>query len=140
MVADTIHTAEEYLAIERASDERSELVDGRIRARARSNLVHVAIMGNVAAHVHARLRDGSCTVLAAVMRVKVSRTGMYAYPDVVAFCGPPELEDSFEDTLLNPGVIFEVYSDETEAFDRGDKFAQLPADRIAARVHPGPAA
>jgi Uma2 family endonuclease len=81
-------------------------------------------MGNIAAHAHARLRDGSCEVLTAAMRVKVNRTGMYAYPDVVAFCGAPELEDPCEDTLLNPGVIFEVYSDETEAFDRGEKFIQ----------------
>jgi Uma2 family endonuclease len=124
MAADTIHTAEEYLAIERASEERSELVNGRIRPRARSSLPHVVIMGNIAAHAHARLRDESCSVLTAAMRVKVSRTGMYAYPDVVAFCGPPELEDPFEDTLLNPEVIVEVYSDETEAFDRGEKFIQ----------------
>jgi len=124
MTAGTIHTAEEYLAIERASEERSELVNGRIRSRARSNLAHVRIVGNIAAHAHARLRDGSCEVLTVAMRVKVRRTGMYAYPDVVAFCGAPELEDPFEDTLLNPAVIVEVYSDETEAFDRGEKFIQ----------------
>ena len=49
---------------------------------------------------------------------------MYAYPDVVALCEPPELEDAFEDKLLNPAVIVEVLSDSTEKHDRGEKFAQ----------------
>jgi len=62
-------------------------------------------------------------VLMSSMRVKVSRTGMYAYPDVVALCEPPELEDAFEDTLLNPAVIVEVLSESTERYDRGEKFA-----------------
>jgi Uma2 family endonuclease len=33
-------------------------------------------------------------------------------------------EDAEIDTLLNPDVIVEVLSDSSEAYDRGDKFAQ----------------
>ncbi|HET7321600.1 MAG TPA: Uma2 family endonuclease, partial [Longimicrobiaceae bacterium] len=57
------------------------------------------------------------------MRVKVSPTGAYTYPDVVALCGEPRLEDSHLDTLLNPALIVEVLSPSTEAHDRGEKFA-----------------
>jgi len=57
------------------------------------------------------------------MRVKVSPTGMYTYPDVVALCGEPQLEDTHFDTLLNPTVIIEVLSESTEKYDRGEKFA-----------------
>jgi Uma2 family endonuclease len=57
------------------------------------------------------------------MRMKVSPTGMYTYPDVVAVCGEVSLEDAHNDTLLNPTVIVEVLSDSTEAYDRGEKFA-----------------
>ena len=53
------------------------------------------------------------------MRVRVATTGLYTYPDVTIVCGQREIED---DTLLNPHVIFEVLSDSTEAYDRGDKF------------------
>jgi Uma2 family endonuclease len=49
--------------------------------------------------------------------------GSYTYSDVVALCGEPELEDEYLDTLLNPSVIIEVLSDSTEAYDRGEKFA-----------------
>jgi Uma2 family endonuclease len=48
---------------------------------------------------------------------------MYTYPDVVAVCGEPHLEDRQVDTLVNPAVIIEVLSPSTEAHDRGEKFA-----------------
>jgi Uma2 family endonuclease len=55
------------------------------------------------------------------MRVRVSTTGLYAYPDVVVACGPQFLDDK-ESTLLNPTLIVEVLSPTTEAYDRGLKF------------------
>jgi Uma2 family endonuclease len=57
------------------------------------------------------------------MRVKVSLTGLYTYPDVVVVCGEIRFEDVDNDTLLNPTVIVEVPSASTEAYDRGEKFA-----------------
>jgi Uma2 family endonuclease len=56
------------------------------------------------------------------MRVRISATGLYTYPDVTVVCGTPEYLDSREDTLLNPTLIIEVLSPSTEAYDRGDKF------------------
>jgi Uma2 family endonuclease len=44
------------------------------------------------------------------MRVKVSETGLYTYPDIVVACRPLRLEDAYVDTLLNPVVIVEVLS------------------------------
>jgi Uma2 family endonuclease len=57
------------------------------------------------------------------MRLKVSETGLYTYPDLMALCGEPLFDDDQRDTLLNPRVIVEVLSDGTERYDRGDKFA-----------------
>jgi Uma2 family endonuclease len=56
------------------------------------------------------------------MRVKVSSTGLYTYPDVVVVCGEPRFEDKELNILLNPKVIFEVLSKSTEGCDRGKKF------------------
>ena len=61
------------------------------------------------------------------MRVKVSATGLYTYPDVAVVCGKPRFDDDQEDTLLNPTVIIEVLSKSTEAYDRSEKFAQYRA-------------
>lgn len=37
-------------------------------------------------------------------------------------CSPPRFYSARRDTILNPTVIFEVLSESTEAFDRGEKF------------------
>ena len=56
------------------------------------------------------------------MRVKVSPTGLYTYPDIIALCDKPRFDDEQKDTLLNPTVIIEVLSDSTANYDRGTKF------------------
>jgi Uma2 family endonuclease len=56
------------------------------------------------------------------MRVYISATGLYTYPDLAALCGEPQLEDGEPDILLNPAVLMEVLSPSAEAYDRGAKF------------------
>jgi Uma2 family endonuclease len=56
------------------------------------------------------------------MRVLVSQTGLYTYPDAVVVYGEPRFLDDKRDTLLTPTLIVEVLSDSTEAYDRGQKF------------------
>jgi Uma2 family endonuclease len=57
------------------------------------------------------------------MRVHISTTGLYTYPDVTVICGEPRFDDSELDTLLNPTLLIEVLSPSTESYDRGKKFA-----------------
>lgn len=119
--AERLYTADEYLAIERASDHKSEFVNGRIYAMTGANWPHNKIVSNIVRHVGARVEDRDCSVISSDQRVKVSRTGMYTYPDVVALCGEPQFDDAYLDTLQNPAVIFEVLSRSTELYDRGEK-------------------
>jgi Uma2 family endonuclease len=58
------------------------------------------------------------------MRVRVSPSGLYTYPDAIILCGAPQFADDCRDTVLNPAVIIEVLSPSTEAYDRGRKFEQ----------------
>jgi Uma2 family endonuclease len=116
-------TPAEYLAAERLAWEKSEYVGGRTCAVASNNRAHNLIVGNVLGELRERLRGRPCEVYVNDMRVKVQRTGMYTYPDVVALCDEPRLEDEELDTLLNPAVIVEVLSPATESYDRGEKFA-----------------
>ena len=86
-----------------------------------------------------RLADRPCVVYTSDLRVNVSATGMYTYPDVSVVCGPAELHPDGSDTLRNPTVIFEVLSDSTEAYDRGAKFEhhqRLPSLREYLLVAP----
>ena len=72
--------------------------------------------------VNQALEGGPCFALPSDMRIKVSPTGIYTYPDVVVVCGKPEFEDESRDVLLNPTVVIEVLSDSTEKYNRGTKF------------------
>lgn len=69
-----------------------------------------------------QLRSRPCQVYLVDMRVHVLTTGACMYPDVIAVCGESRFLDDEQDTLLNPGLIVEVLSPSTEAYDRGRKF------------------
>ena len=51
-----------------------------------------------------------------------SATGLFTYADVLVVGGKPAFLDNERDTLLNPNVIAETVSPETEAYDRGRTF------------------
>jgi len=84
-----------------------------------ANREHSLLVGNLVGEVRAQLKGRRCEVYPSDMRVKISATGLYTYPNVTIVCGVPEFEDAQGDTLLNPTVVFEVHSDSTEAYDRG---------------------
>ncbi len=116
-------TPAEYLTAERKSEQKSEYINGRVYAMAGASRVHNLLALNTASELRAQLRGRACEVYVNEMRVKVERTGMYTYPDVVGLCEEPRFEDTEVDTLLNPTVIIEVLSPSTERYDRGEKFA-----------------
>jgi len=68
------------------------------------------------------LRGKPCETYVSDMRLRISGTGLYTYPDVIVVCGPPLFTDGHRDTLVNPILIVEVFSASTEAYDRGEKF------------------
>jgi Uma2 family endonuclease len=129
-------TVEEYLAFERAADERHEYLDGVIytmpgsaspRAMAGESEEHGIICVNLTVSLGSQLRGTPCRAFSKDMKVRCgpyrphTRQGFYAYPDLVVVCGPSQHHDQAQDILLNPTLIVEVLSPSTEAFDRGDK-------------------
>ena len=121
-VAKKIWTPAEYLAAERSSPERHEFFDGEIFAMAGASFEHNKIVGNLVGELQSALRHRPCDVTPSDLRVKVSATGLYTYPDVTVLCGDPLFEDDARDTLLNPTVLVEVLSESSEGYDRGKKF------------------
>ncbi len=115
-------TPEEYLAIERSAERKSEYLDGEMFAMVGASREHNLIVTNTVAELRQQLKKHPCKVYANDMRVKVSPTGLYTYPDVVVVCGEERFDENHNDTLLNPTVIIEVLSDSTEGYDRGEKF------------------
>lgn len=117
------YTAAEYLALERRATYKSEYVGGHIIAMSGASRRHNLIAANISRELSSQLRGRPCESYISDMRVRVSETGLYTYPDVVAVCGDIRFADEQTDTLLNPTVIVEVPPASTEAYDRGDKFA-----------------
>ena len=115
-------TPEQYLEIERKAEYKSEYYQGEMFAMAGASLSHNRIVTAVIAEIRQQLRRGPCEVFGSDMRVAITATGLYVYPDASVCCGGPQLLDGHNDTLLNPTLIVEVLSPSTEAYDRGDKF------------------
>ena len=116
------YTVQEYLAMERESDERHEYLDGHIYAMAGESLQHSQICVNLIGEIRSQLKARDCQVLSPNMKVRSGNSGLFSYPDLTVVCGKPLFLDGKKDVLLNPTVIVEVLSPSTEAFDRGEKF------------------
>lgn len=115
-------TPEEYLALERKADIKSEYVDGEMFAMSGASRWHNLITGNLTGELRTQLKGRPCESYPNDQRVHIPATGLYTYPDVVVVCGEPRFEDEQLDTLLNPRVLIEVLSPTTESYDRGKKF------------------
>lgn len=118
----TFLTPEEYLAIERGSETKSEYFNGEVLAMVGASRKHDLIITNIVSEFRQQLKGKPCETYTNDMRVKIPLTGLYTYPDVVVVCGEPEFEDEHVDTLLNPTLIVEVLSVSTESYDRIKKF------------------
>ncbi|NUO83270.1 Uma2 family endonuclease [candidate division KSB1 bacterium] len=115
-------TPEEYLAIERKAEFKSEYYQGEMFALAGANEPHAVIASNINCGLGNQLAHRDCLVYNGDLRVKVNPLGKYTYPDVMVACGKRIFDDDQHDTLVNPVLIVEILSSSTEAYARGAKF------------------
>ena len=112
----------EYLAIETRAEFKSEYFKGEMFAMAGASPTHNFIKENLSIELGVRLKGGLCRALSADQRIKIERTGLFTYPDLLIFCGVPAYDVDDPYSLLNPVAIIEVLSPSTEKYDRGAKF------------------
>jgi len=118
----SIISENEYLESEEISDIKHEYYQGEIFAMAGASRKHNLIAANVIISLGTQLKKRPCRVYPSDMRLKIEKTGLYTYPDIMIVCGEERFSNEKENTLLNPDVIIEVLSDSTESYDRGKKF------------------
>ncbi len=132
------YTVEEYLALERESEERHEYLDGQIYAMAGESVQHADICVNLVRELSLQLRGTPCRVWTkdskvlsgpAIKSYKTTK-GLFSYPDLVVVCGELQFLDERQDVLINPNVIIEVLSPATESYDRGEKFRRYRAHLV----------
>ena len=116
-------TPEEYYALEREAQYKSDYYDGEIFAMSGGSSRHSLIVMNIGGELRQQLKGKPCAPYESNQRLKVRATGLRAYPDVSVYCGPLEYDDEDRDaeTATNPTILFEVLSSSTEAYDRGFK-------------------
>jgi Uma2 family endonuclease len=117
------YTPEEYLAIDRLAEFKSEYIDGEIVAMTGGSRPHNIIVWNLSRFLGNCFEGRACESYSNDMRVKIKPSTRYVYPDLVAVCGEPGFEDAEIDILLNPSLVVEVLSRTTQSYDRGDKSA-----------------
>ena len=111
----------DYLAGEELSPIKHEYIDGQIYAMAGASDAHVTIAGNLFALLRNHVRGTGCRVYMADMKAFIETANIFYYPDVMVTCD--ERDRAFPNHKKYPCLIVEVLSPKTEAFDRGDKFA-----------------
>ncbi|HEY2881152.1 MAG TPA: Uma2 family endonuclease [Pirellulales bacterium] len=116
------YTLQEYLALDRKAERKSEYFQGEIFQMAGASFAHNLIVANLLRELGNQLKGRNCIVVPSELRTKVDRTGLYTYPDALVVCDEPQFDDEHRDTILNPTLIVEVLSDSTEGYDRGAKF------------------
>jgi Uma2 family endonuclease len=139
-------TEEEYLAIERKAEFKSEFWNGRMVAMSGAREEHNTVTLNAGSLLRQQLLERQCWTYVLDMKVRTSER-LYTYPDVVVVCGKRQFFDATKDAVLNPVAIIEVLSPSTESYDRGKKFEiyrdipsmreylLLSADRVHAELY-----
>ena len=114
-------SVDEYLQLEAESRVKHEYIDGEAYAMAGASDNHVTIAGNLFALLRGHVRGTGCRVYISDMKARIESRDRFYYPDVMITCDARDQETSNYKRF--PKLIVEVLSKSTEAFDRGDKFA-----------------
>lgn len=115
-------TPAEYLEFERKSEIKHEYFDGETFAMSGAKRNHNKVSTNLSGLIWQHLKGKNCESYSSNMRVFVPQTGLYTYPDIVVVGSEPKCQNNVSDTLLNPVLLAEIFSDVTEGQDRGKKF------------------
>ncbi len=117
------YTLEDYIELDKNSEEKYEYFDGEVFAMAGGSPDHVRISRNVCNRLSQKLENRDCEAFPSDLRIKVPAAFPYRYPDVSAVCGEQIFESVLgQQMLVNPVLIVEVLSPSTAAYDLDEKF------------------
>ena len=122
-------TAKAYLEMERKGlrefDGKYELYNQTLIFIAGASEAHNKIAGHILTILNNLIWQNDLDASASQSDMKVVsfvKHKNYFYPDIVFVNGQNKFDDRRKDVLVNPTLLIEVLSDETEGFDRNGKF------------------
>ena len=118
------YTMEEYLSMEEKSLVKHHFINGEIIAMPGGTYNHNLIATNLTTALNNAIaeKEFDFHVLNSDMKVFISRTTSFVYPDAIVICSEPEFYSERKDIITNPLLIVEVLSPSTSETDRGTKF------------------
>ncbi len=116
------YSPEEYLALEKTAEFRSEYHDGEIIPMTGGSINHNRIVRNLIAFLTFALRSKNFEPFTSDLRLGIPRYRRFTYPDVMVIQGSPAYYANRTDTVTNPILIVEVLSKSTQDYDRTDQF------------------
>jgi Uma2 family endonuclease len=123
-------TEEEYLRMERQSEERHEYYKGEIfRMHGHGELLamsgagdnHNEIFSNLFIAIGSQLKGKNCRPYGPDMRMHIPENTLYTYPDISIYCKDP-VDGPDDDIAADPTVIIEILSPSTRNYDMAGKF------------------
>jgi Uma2 family endonuclease len=83
-------TFDEYLALDREAEVRSEFAHGRMEAMAGGSREHALVASNLNGELGRQLKNRPCFVFGSDLRLAVLTKKHGRYPDLSIVCGQPE--------------------------------------------------
>ncbi|WP_338441071.1 Uma2 family endonuclease [Synechococcus elongatus IITB4] len=111
----------DYLQFEATSEIKHEYRASEVYAMAGATDAQNTIAGNLFVFLRNHVRGSGCRVYMSDMKARLERSNCFYYPDLLVTCDPRDQETVTYKCF--PKLIIEVLSPSTEAFERGDKFA-----------------
>ena len=117
------YTEEEYFEIEAQSEDKLEYVNGYIvPTDMGGTFIHATIGSNILIALRNATKGKPCKVLGSDLRIKTKTS--FRFLDALVVCNDPKFYNKKQTTLLNPSVLIEVVSPESNKRDYVDKRAE----------------
>jgi Uma2 family endonuclease len=120
---------DEFVVMERASDDHHEWVDGVVYAMSRGSPEHGRLTGRVIARMLNPLLDDGCEIFSSDTAIFIEAARHHTYADASVVCGSlvtrtvhDKNGQSIGEAIVNPTIVVEGLSDATERYDRDGKF------------------
>lgn len=120
-------SVEEYMTSERLNAAKPDFKEGRNAAgKPGTNRWHNLIVSNLAIALGSRMSGNKAEIYLGGMQVKL-KSGQQCYPDVVIVNGEPAFADQNYDVLLNPTIVVDIVSGQTNSTDKAEKLERYLA-------------
>lgn len=120
---DKVYSFDEYFQLEEKALFKSEFRNGKIFPMPNGTTNHGKIIGSLFFQLKLATRTINQPTLVCTSEIKIfiETLNEGLYPDTFIVL-QPEMYYKKDKAITNPSIIFEVLSDSTEGYDRGEKF------------------